>query len=235
MHCDDGGMPDPVFLITGASSGIGAETARHAAHAGYRLVLAARSTDKLEALSAELGGDERVLAVTCDVTEWEQQERMVAEAVDRFGRIDVAWANAGFGAKRGFLEESPEFWRSMVLTNVYGAALTIRATIPALRESRGHLLLTGSVAGRRALPGSLYSATKWAVTGMGESARQELNDSGVRVTLIEPGMVDTPFFDNPVSNALEPADIARAVMYAVSQPPHVDVNEILVRPTAQSS
>jgi NADP-dependent 3-hydroxy acid dehydrogenase YdfG len=146
----------------------------------------------------------------------------------------VAFANAGFGAKRGFLEESPEHWRSMVLTNVYGAALTIRATLPALKDSRGHLLLTGSVAGRRALPGSLYSATKWAVTAMGESARQELNDSGVRVTLIEPGMVDTPFFSNRPSNALEPDDIARAVMYAVSQPPHVDVNEILVRPTAQA-
>jgi NADP-dependent 3-hydroxy acid dehydrogenase YdfG len=227
-------MPDAVFLITGASSGIGAETARHAARAGYRLVLAARSADKLEQLAAELGGDERAIAVSCDVTEWDQQERMVALVLERFGRLDVAWANAGFGAARGFLNESPEHWRAMVLTNVYGAALTIRATIPALRESRGHLLLTGSVAGRRALPGSLYSATKWAVTGMGESARQELDGSGVRVTLIEPGMVDTPFFDNPVSGALEPADVARAVIYAVSQPPHVDVNEILVRPTAQS-
>ena len=223
-----------MFLITGASSGIGAETARHAARAGYRLVLAARSADKLEQLASELGGEQRAIAVACDVTEWEQQQRMVALALERFGRLDVAWANAGFGAARGFLNESPEHWRSMVLTNVYGAALTIRATIPALRESRGHLLLTGSVAGRRALPGSLYSATKWAVTGMGESARQELDGSGVRVTLIEPGMVDTPFFDNPVSNALEPADIARAVIYAVSQPPHVDVNEILIRPTAQS-
>ena len=122
----------------------------------------------------------------------------------------------------------------MVLTNVYGAALTIRATLPSLMQARGHLLLTGSVAGRRALPGSLYSATKWAVTAMGEAARQELDGTGVRVTLIEPGMVSTPFFDNPVSNALSADDVARAVMFAVSQPPHVDVNEILVRPTAQS-
>ena len=123
----------------------------------------------------------------------------------------------------------------MVLTNVYGAALTIRATMPALEQSKGHLLLTGSVAGRRALAGSLYSATKWAITGMGESARQELNGTGVRVTVIEPGLVDTPFFDNPVSGALEPEDIARAVIYAVSQPPHVDVNEILIRPVSQES
>ena len=227
-------MADPVFLITGASSGIGAATARQASAAGYRLVLAARSTDKLEALAEELGGGERAIAVTCDVTDFAQQEAMVQAALDAFGRIDVAFANAGFGAARGFLKESPEQWRVMVLTNVLGCAYTIRATLPALKESVGHLLLTSSVAGRRALPGSLYSATKHAVTAMAESARQELNDSGVRVTSVEPGMVDTPFFDDPPRiRALEADDIARAVMFAVSQPPHVDVNEILIRPTAQ--
>jgi NADP-dependent 3-hydroxy acid dehydrogenase YdfG len=224
-----------VFLITGASSGIGAATARAAAAAGHRLVLAARSFDKVEALAEELGGPDHAIAVACDVTEWEQQEALVAAALDAYGRIDVAFANAGGGTSRGFTEESPEQWKNMVLTNVYGCALTIRATIGPLRETRGHLLLTGSVAGRRALPGSLYSATKWAVTGMGESARQELNGSGVRVTLIEPGMVATPFFDNPIENGLEADDIARAVMYAVSQPPHVDVNEILIRPVSQDS
>jgi NADP-dependent 3-hydroxy acid dehydrogenase YdfG len=224
---------DPVFLITGASSGIGAATARAAADAGYRLVLAARSTDKLSALAEELGGPDRALAVTCDVTDFAEQEAMVRAALDAFGRIDVAFANAGFGAARGFLEETPEHWRDMVLTNVLGCAFTIRATIPPLQEARGHLLLTSSVAGRRPLQGSLYSATKHAVTAMAESARQDLNDTGVRVTSIEPGMVDTPFFDNPVSNALEPDDIARAVMFAVQQPPHDDVNEILIRPVSQ--
>ncbi len=226
---------NPVFLITGASSGIGAATARSAAAAGYRLVLAARSFDRVTELAGELGGDERALPVACDVTEWDQQQAMVQSALERFGRLDVAFANAGFGAARGFLNESPEHWRAMVLTNVYGAALTIRATLPSLKQARGHLLLTGSVAGRRALPGSLYSATKWAVTAMGEAARQELDDTGVRVTLIEPGIVDTPFYDNPVSDALSPDDVARAVMFAVSQPPHVDVNEILIRPASQSS
>ena len=224
---------DPVFLITGASTGIGAATARHAAQAGHRVVLAARSTDKLEALAAELGGAERAIAVTCDVTEYDQQEAMVAASLDAFGRLDVAFANAGFGAARGFQNESPEQWRAMVLTNVLGAAFTIRATMDALKETKGHLLLTSSVAGRRALPGSLYSATKHAVTAMAESARQELNDTGVRVTSIEPGMVDTPFFDNRPTGALEADDIARAVMYAVSQPAHVDVNELLIRPVAQ--
>jgi NADP-dependent 3-hydroxy acid dehydrogenase YdfG len=228
-------MSDPVFLITGASSGIGAATARHASAAGYRLVLAARSVDRLTDLARELGGRDRALAMECDVTEWEQQQTVVQTALERFGRLDVAFANAGFGATRGFLNESPEQWRSMVLTNVYGAALTIRATLPALKEARGHLLLTGSVAGRRALPGSLYSATKWAVTAMGEAARQELAGSGVRVTLIEPGSVSTPFFDSPPSGALEADDVARTIMFAVSQPAHVDINEILVRPTAQAN
>jgi NADP-dependent 3-hydroxy acid dehydrogenase YdfG len=226
-------MADPVFLITGASSGIGAATARAAAEAGYRLALAARSVDKLTELAAELGGEQRALAIKCDVTEWSDQEAMLATILERFGRLDVAFANAGFGAKRGFLAESPEFWREMVLTNVYGAALTIRATVEALKDAQGHLLLTGSVAGRKALPGSLYSATKWAVTAMGEGARQELNGSGVRVTLIEPGAVDTPFFDNQPKTALVAEDVARAIMYAVSQPPSVDVNEILIRATSQ--
>ncbi len=225
---------DPVFLITGASTGIGAATARHAAQAGYRVVLAARSTDKLEALAQELGGDDHALAVTCDVNEFDQQEAMVAAALESFGRLDVVYANAGFGAKRGWLEETPEHWKDMVLTNVLGAALTARAAIPALKESTGHLLFTGSVAGRRVMPGSLYSCTKWAITAMGEAVRADLDGTGVRVTTIEPGMVDTPFFDNPVEGALEPDDIARAVLYAVSQPKHVDVNEILVRPVAQT-
>ena len=227
-------MSDPVFLITGASSGIGAVTARHAARAGYRLVLAARSEDRIAALAAELGED-RALAVRCDVTEWEDQQRMVAEALAAFGQLDVVFANAGFGAPRGFLESHTEHWRAMVLTNVYGAALTIRATLPAVRETSGHVLLTGSVAGRRALPGSLYSATKWAVTAIGESLRQEVEGTGIRVTLVEPGMVDTPFFDNRPEGALEADDIARIVMFAVGQPRHVDVNEILVRPASQSA
>jgi len=228
-------MSDPVFLITGASSGIGAATARAAAQAGHRLVLGARSTDKLEALASELGGPERAIAVRADVTEWDDNVALVAAATETFGRLDVAFANAGFGASRGWLNETPEHWRSMVLTNVLGAAYTVRAAIPALKESKGHVLLTGSVAGRKAMPGSLYSATKWAVTGMGESIRQDLNDTGIRTTVIEPGGVETAFFDTPnPEGRLVAEDIARAVIYAVSQPPHVDVNEILIRPTAQA-
>ncbi len=233
---------DPVLLITGASSGIGAATARAAAEAGYRLVLGARSEERLEALAGELGGADRAIAVRCDVTDWADNERLAAGAVEAFGGFDAVFANAGFGAARGFLEESPEQWREMVLTNVLGVALTIRATLPGLLErERGHFVITSSVAGRRALPGSMYSATKWAVTAIGEALRQELRtmheNDGIRVTLIEPGMVDTPFFDNRPGpdRALHDTDIANAVLYALSQPERVDVNEILIRPTSQSA
>jgi NADP-dependent 3-hydroxy acid dehydrogenase YdfG len=221
-----------VFLITGASTGIGAATARLAVDAGYRVVLSARSEDKLQALARELG-DDNALAVAADVGVWEDNERLAKAALDRFGRIDVVFANAGFGAQRSFLGDSPEHWREMVLTNVLGVAYTIRATLEAVREREGHVVLTSSAAGRRAIQGSLYSATKHAVTAMGESLRQELNGTGARVTLIEPGMVDTPFFDDPGEGRLEAEDIAEIVMFAVSRPARVDVNEILVRPTAQ--
>jgi NADP-dependent 3-hydroxy acid dehydrogenase YdfG len=229
---------DPVLLITGASSGIGAATARAAAEK-YRLVLAARRLEPLQELVAELGGEERAAAVRCDVAEWDEVRAMAQAGLDRFGRIDAVFANAGFGAARGFLEESPEHWRSMVLTNVYGVALTIRATLPHLLErGDGHFLVTSSVAGRRALPGSLYSATKWAATAIGEALRAELRqmheNHDIRVTLIEPGMTDTPFFDDrPGEWALRDEDIAKAVVFALEQRPGVDVNEILIRPTSQ--
>ena len=230
---------DPVLLITGASSGIGAATARRAAEAGYRLVLAARREDRVRALAEELGGSERALGVGCDVAEWDEVEALVEAGLDAFGRIDAVFANAGSGAKRGFLEESVEQWRSMVLTNVFGVAVTIRATLPHLLErGTGHYLITSSVAGRRALPGSLYSATKWATSAIGEALRQELRqmheNSGIRVTLIEPGMTDTEFFQDRPENALADDDIARAVTYALSEPEHVDVNEILIRPSSQA-
>jgi NADP-dependent 3-hydroxy acid dehydrogenase YdfG len=228
----------PVLLITGASSGIGAATARLAADR-YRLVLAARRREALEALAVELGGAEAAIAVTCDVTEWDQVEGLAARALDEFGRIDAVFANAGFGATRGFLEESPEHWRSMVLTNVLGPALTIRATLPHMLErGDGHYVITSSVAGRRALPGSLYSATKFAATTIGEALRQELRqvkeNDRIKVTLIEPGITDTEFFDDkPAEWALRGEDIAREVLHALTAPAGVEINEILIRPTAQ--
>jgi NADP-dependent 3-hydroxy acid dehydrogenase YdfG len=226
---------EPVLVITGASTGIGAATARRAAEFGYRVALAARSQDKLETLRDELGGEERALALRCDVRSWDDQQALVRETLDRFGRLDAFFANAGFGARRGFLEESVEYWKSMIDTNILGVALSIRASLGHFRrDGRGHILLTSSVAGRRVLPGSLYSATKFAVGAIGEALRQEVSDTAIKVTLIEPGMVDTPFFDNRPSGALEADDIARAVMFALTQPPHVDVNEVLVRPINQA-
>ena len=224
---------EPVLVITGASTGIGAATARRAIEFGYRVVLAARSEDKLEALARELGG-EKAIAVRCDVASWHDQQAVVQTALERFGRMDAYFANAGFGATRGFLEESVEHWKAMIDTNVLGCALSIRASLGHFKKlGAGHLILTSSIAGRRALPGSLYSATKHAVTAMGEALRQEIAETDIKMTLIEPGAVDTPFFDNRPSGALEPDDIARAVMFALTQPPHVDVNEILIRPIHQ--
>ena len=233
-------MPDdPVLLVTGASSGIGAATARAPAEQGWRVALGARSADALRELASDLGGEERAVARSCDVTAWEDQQALASAALEAFGRLDAVFANAGRGAVRGFLRATVEEWRTMVETNVLGVALTIRATLPHLLEAgSGHVLLTGSVAGRRALPGSLYAATKWAVTAIGEGLRQELRndhpEAAIRVTLIEPGVTDTAFFDERPEHALSEDDVARAVMYALSQPAHVDVNEVLLRPVRQA-
>jgi NADP-dependent 3-hydroxy acid dehydrogenase YdfG len=230
---------DPVLLITGASSGIGAATARQAAEAGFRLALGARRKTQLDKLARELGGRERAIARGCDVADWADVEGLTEATLESFGRIDAVFANAGFGAKRGFLEESVEHWKAMIDTNVLGVALTIRATLPHLLDrDSGHYVLTSSIAGRRVLPGSLYSATKWAVSAIGEALRQEIRrmheSERIRVTMIAPGMTDTEFFDERPAKALAPDDIARAVIYALSQPPHVDVNEIVLRPASQA-
>jgi len=228
----------PVLLITGASGGIGAATA-HAAHAaGWRLVLVARSS-RLADLADELGGPATARAVAADVTEPEDLERAVGVALDGFGRLDAAFVNAGVNAgprryRPSVGGESVEGWRDMVLVNVFGAALTVRAVSDALVASRGRLVLTGSVLGRYALRSSFYSATKHALVGVAETARLELVGTGVGVTLLNPGPVETGFGGGGPSSsggpALSSADVARAVLFALSQPPGVDINEILLRP-----
>ncbi|MDS0136128.1 MULTISPECIES: SDR family oxidoreductase [unclassified Amycolatopsis] len=228
-------MTDPVFLITGASRGIGAATARLAAEAGYRLVLVARDQTRLTDLATRLGDADRVWPAACDVTDWARLDALVTRVRDTWGRLDVVFANAGASVVTSFLGEGgapPEEWRDMVLANVYGPALTARAALPALVASGGHLVLTGSAAGRGIRPGNLYSATKWAVTGLAQNIRAECVGTGVRVTLIQPGLVDTGGIPAERSRdpKLDPADVARAVLYAVGQPSTVDVNEILVRP-----
>ncbi|MCW2926430.1 MAG: short-chain dehydrogenase/reductase [Thermoleophilia bacterium] len=223
-----------VALITGASSGIGAAIAEAAVAAGMRVVLGARRLDRLEALAAKLGGDDHARAVELDVTDWASCQAAAATTLDAFGQLDALVVNAGFGAPRGWLESTPEHWRDMVLTNVYGAAITIRAALPALLESKGDVVITSSVAGRRVLPGSLYSATKHAVTAMAEAVRQEVVDKGVRVTSLEPGMVDTPFFDDGVPEwALEDTDVAEAALFALSRHPRVTMSTLTIRPSGQ--
>jgi|HubBroStandDraft_1064217.scaffolds.fasta_scaffold90278_2 NADP-dependent 3-hydroxy acid dehydrogenase YdfG len=228
----------PVFLVTGASGAIGAATARMARETGYRVVVSGRRRETLETFADDLGGPAWCLALAADVTEW-SEVRALAEAVaSHFGRLDVAFVNAGISSHTSFLVDTDahEEWRSMVLTNVYGAAITAKELLPMLAATRGHLVLTGSVAGRVPVPGSLYSATKWAITAMGQSIRSEASGTGIRVTVIEPGLVDTPAISPSRRGEpkLDPADVARAVLFAVTQPPGVDVNEIVVRPVGQS-
>lgn len=228
---------EKVILITGASTGIGEATAKMAAAEGWKVVLAARTTSRIEALANEIGTG-KALAVTCDVSDWTAQQRMIQLALERFGRIDAVFANAGFSKGSPFYggTDKPDEWRDMVLTNVYGAAATARLTLPELVKTRGHFLITGSVVGHITSIRNLYSATKWAVTGIAQAVRNEMVGTGIRVTLIEPGVVDTPFWGpvpKPGTPALKPEDIARGVMYALKQPEHVDVNQILIRPTGQ--
>jgi NADP-dependent 3-hydroxy acid dehydrogenase YdfG len=233
----------PVLIITGASSGIGAATARLAASRGWRLVLAARTRYAIDELAAELGGDAAARAARCDVSDWDQVSALPAAALDAFGRLDAVFANAGTFTPTSFLPGTgtgtgtgtPQQWREMVLTNVYGTALTARAALPALAAARGHLILTGSVAGRVTVPGQLYSATKWAVTAIAQSIRAEATETGIRVTLIQPGLTDAgpPDPGRGGEPKLAPGDVARAVMFALEQPASVDLSEIVIRPTGQ--
>ncbi|WNV89314.1 SDR family oxidoreductase [Umezawaea sp. Da 62-37] len=231
-------MVDPVFLITGASRGIGAATAELAAAAGYRLVLTSRHPEHLTDLATRLGGPDRVLTASCDVTAWPELAALAARVEQEWGSIDVVFANAGSSVVTSFVTDEgapPQDWADMVLTNVCGPAYTARATMPALMRSTGHLVLTGSAAGRGTRPGNLYAATKWAVTGLAQNIRAECTDTGVRVTLLQPGLTDTTAIPatRTAEPKLNPSDVGRAVLYAVSQPKTVDVNEILIRPTGQ--
>ena len=220
-----------VLLITGASSGIGAATARRAAAAGWQVALSARSADKLDGLVDEIGAD-RAVAFPSDVTDFTSQERLAAAVRGRLGRIDAVFANAGVGGQPGGFSAAPvEPWRQMVDVNILGVAYTLRAVLPDVKAAKGQVLITGSIAGRRTIAGSMYSATKWAVSAIGYGLREELKGTGVRVTLIEPGLVDTPFFDEPKPDALTADDVARSAVFALQQPASVDVHELVVLPT----
>ena len=218
------------LLITGASSGIGAATARAAVKAGWQVALLARSRDALEKLAAELG--DAALALPCDITEREQLSEAVAKTVERFGGLDAVYANAGKGSSSPGIEQGdPDDWHAMIHLNVLAVLTTAHATLPHLRKTKGHFVVTGSKAGRDHMKGSVYGATKWFVQGLAGNLAEEMREWGGRCTLITPGMVDTPFFDEPKPDKIQPDDVANAVVFALSQPRSADVREIHIMPS----
>ena len=218
------------LFITGASSGIGAATARAAVAAGWNVGLMARSEDKLAELHAELGNAS--LVVSGDATNLSAQQGAIAATVEHFGGLHGAFANAGTGLDTPGTENGdPEEWRKLIDLNIMALLYTAKASLPELRKTRGHLLLTGSVAGKVHIPGSIYGASKWFVHGYGGNMAQEMREWGGRCTVIAPGMVDTAFFSEPKPDKLKPEDVANAVMFALGQPERANIPEMTVMPT----
>jgi NADP-dependent 3-hydroxy acid dehydrogenase YdfG len=239
-----------VALVTGASSGIGEATAVALAEAGAAVAIGARRKDRLDALSERLRGTGvRVLQLDLDVTD----ESACAEAVRRtraeLGGLDVLVNNAGVMLLGRIVGADPEDWRRMLSTNVLGLMYMTHAAIEGMVEQgSGDIGNISSVAGRTARLGAgVYNASKWAVNAFSESLRQEVTGRGVRISLVEPGAVATELREHITQpeakaeadrhatsiRALQSDDIARAILYVVTQPPHVAINEVLVRPTDQ--
>ncbi len=238
---------DKVVLITGASSGIGAATARALVGAGARVALFARSADKLKVLGDEFGAD-RALVVPGDVTRQADLDGLVPAALEKFGRLDAVFANAGSAIPGRIAEGDPEVWARGIDLNLTGVLRTLRATVPHLvAQKSGQVLLTASIAGRTVWPGEVvYSATKYAVYGVAEGLRKEVADAGVGVSVISPGYTLNEFWgergadpeaqrrQSEEGTALLSEDIAQAVVFALSQPPHVNITDMLVLPTRQN-
>ena len=238
-----------VAAITGASSGIGEATAVALAQAGAKVSLAARRADRLEALVEQIGAD-RALAVETDIADEEQARRFIQQTKDELGSVDVLVNNAGVMLLGLLLMQGGDDWRRMVEVNQLGLVYCSHEALKIMSEQGGgHIVNVSSTAGRIASLGSaVYNMTKWGVTGFSEALRQEGVHVNVRVTCVEPGFVDTELQGhntNPmvveatkkmrdeIGKVLEARDIAQAILYVVSQPEHVGVNEILVRPTKQ--
>lgn len=217
------------LFITGASTGIGAATARAAAKAGWNVALMARSADKLEALAGEIG--DNALALPGDVTDYEAVEDAVAKTVETFGGIDAAFANAGRGlSSSGGGKPDMDDVRGMIDLNIMGLLYTTHAVLPELKKSKGTLVLTGSAAGRIHISGSIYGATKWFVHGYAGNMADAMREWGGRCSVIAPGMVDTPFFDEAKPDKLAPEDVADAVIHAITADPRAAVREIFLMP-----
>jgi NADP-dependent 3-hydroxy acid dehydrogenase YdfG len=237
-----------VVVITGASSGLGEASARLLSAEGASLVLGARRQDRIRSLAAELtGSGGKALAMTTDVTRCEEVKRLVAAAVEAYGRIDVMINNAGLMPQAPLERLKIDEWDRMVDVNIKGVLYGIAAALPHMKQQKaGHIINVSSVAGHKVGPGfAVYAATKHAVRALSEGLRQEVKPYNIRTTVISPGAVATelpnsvtePDIAEKVRKAYEiaiPADsFARAVAFAISQPDDVDVNEILFRPTRQ--
>ncbi|MFG3102352.1 SDR family oxidoreductase [Streptomyces sp. NPDC048182] len=227
----------PVTLITGGGSGIGAAVAERLLGKGQRVAVTGRGEARLAAFRAGLGEPEGLLTLPGDSADHEQVRAAVEATLKEFGRLDTVIANAGSATHDSVAEGDPAGWSEMVLTNVLGPALLIRASIDALKETRGRIVLVGSVAGFVNTPGNLYGATKFAVTGLAENTRRQVTEWGVGVTLIAPGRVETPFWDGlgslPPGHLLTADQIAASVVWALEQPAGVDINTVVVRPVGQ--
>lgn len=227
----------PVALITGGSTGIGAAAARRLLALGHRVAVTGRDRGRLDAFAHELGSPKELLVLPGDASDHEAVEAAVASVLAEFGRLDTVVANAGFATHDTLADGDPAGWREMVLTNVLGPALLIRASLGALKETGGRIVLIGSVAGFQNTPGNIYGATKWAVTGLAENARRMVTADGVGVTLIAPGRVETPFWDGmgglPEGRLLSADELAASLVWAITQPTGVDVNTVIVRPLGQ--
>ncbi|SEH01816.1 NADP-dependent 3-hydroxy acid dehydrogenase YdfG [Nonomuraea solani] len=236
-----------VVLITGASSGIGEATALALSAEGARIAAGARRADRLEALVHKAPG--AALALDLDVTDQESVRAAVAKTVEHFGALDILVNNAGLMLAGPIAGADLTEWTRMVGTNLLGSMYMIHAALPHLLESKGAVVQVSSTSGRIASAGNgAYAATKFGITAFAEALRQEVTAQGVRVVLVEPGFVATELTDHitdPAMRAaardmaaamrtLRPEDIAGAVVYAVTQPEHVAVNEILIRPTDQT-
>jgi NADP-dependent 3-hydroxy acid dehydrogenase YdfG len=243
------GIKDKVVVITGASSGIGEATAIMLAERGAKVVLGARGLDRLEALARRIAGaGGEVAYAQTDVRRREDLTSLVNLACDRYGQLDVLISNAGVMPVSPLDDLRVEDWENMIDINIKGVLYGIAAALPVFRKQGfGHFVNTASTAGHKTVPNqSVYSATKFAVRAISEGLRQEAG-AKLRVTIISPGFVRTNFAEgvtNPEVKAqlegardkfaLPPEAIARAIVFAIEQPADVDVNEIIVRPTAQA-
>lgn len=222
----------PVTLITGGSAGIGAAVAMQLRRQGHRVAITGRDRGRLDHLTASFPGD--LLALTADASDYEAVQSAVDATVGKFGRLDSVVANAAFGTRGDLADGDPAEWREMILTNVLGPALLIRAALPELKRTRGRIVLVGSVVGFLPSAGNVYGATKWAVTGLAENTRLMVTGDGIGVTLVSPGRVETPFWDihgGPPEGPILSADqVADCIVWAITQPAGVDVNTVTVRP-----